>query len=81
MLFCINIAAIEIVNNLVQHDWTKHIEFDCSYIKDNLNFGWIEVSYIKCANQLVNIMTHGIYGVSFPTSLSKLDMCNIYAPT
>lgn len=80
-LFCGNTVAIEIANNPVQDDRTKHIELDRNYIKDNLDSGRIKVSYIKSADHLADIMTHGISGGPFCTTLSKLGMCDIYAPT
>ena len=80
MLFCDNIAAIENANNLVQHDWTKHIELDRNYIKDNLDSSMIKVSYIKSTDQLADMLTHVVTSGPFYASLSKLDMCDIYAP-
>ena len=58
MLFCDNMTTIEITNDPVQHDRSKHIELDKNYIKDNLDIGMIKVPYIKSADQLVNMMTH-----------------------
>lgn len=45
-----NMAAIGIANNRVQHDRTKHVELDKNNIKDNLDFGSIEVPYTKSSN-------------------------------
>lgn len=45
-----NMAAIGIANNRVQHDRTKHVELDKNNIKDNLDFGTIEVPYTKSSN-------------------------------
>ena len=50
VLFCNNMTTIEIANNLVQHDQTKHIKLDRNYIKDNLDSGMIKIPYIKSAN-------------------------------
>ena len=54
VLFCDNTIAIEIANNLVQHDITKHIELNRNYNKDNINSGQITISYIKSVNQLAD---------------------------
>ena len=81
MLFCNNTIAIEIANNPVQHDRTKHIELDRNYIKDNVDSGHITIPYIKSANQLADIMTHVVASGPFYASISKLGMSDIYAPT
>ena len=81
VLFCNNTTTIEIANNLVQHDQTKHIKLDRNYIKDNLDSGMIKIPYIKSANQLANMMTHVVTSGPFYTSLSKLSMYDIHAST
>ena len=81
VLFCDDTTTIEIANNMVQHDRTKHIELDRNYIKDNLDSIMIKFPYIKSANQLADMMTHAVTSGPFYALLSKLDMCNIYAPT
>lgn len=47
VLFCDNMATVEITNNPVQYDRTEHVELDKKYIKDNLDFGTIEVPRIE----------------------------------
>ena len=41
----------------------------------------IKVPYIKSANQLADMMTHVVTSDPFYASLSKLGICDIYAPT
>lgn len=41
----------------------------------------MEISYIKRANQLVYMIDHAIFCVSFHMSLSKLGVCDIYVST
>ena len=81
VFFCDNSTTIEIANNPVQHDRTKHIELDRNYIKDNLDSSQITIPYIKSADQLTDIMTHVFASGPFYASLSKLGMSDIYAPT
>ena len=81
VLFYDNITTIKVTNNLVQHNRIKHIELERNYIKDNLDFGMIKVPYIKNADQLADMMTHVATSSLFYTSLSKLGICDIYAPT
>lgn len=59
-LFYNNTITIKTVNNLVQHNQTKHTKRK-NYINDNLNFDVIKVSYIKMMDQLANMMTWGSY--------------------
>ena len=80
MLFSDNTTTIEIANNPLQHDRTKHIEFDWNYIKDNLDYGQIIIPYIKSVDQLTDIMTHVVASGPFYASLSKLGMNDRYAP-
>lgn len=39
-----NSASINIANNLMQYDQTKHIKLDKNYIKDNLEVGVIKIT-------------------------------------
>ncbi|KAA0057485.1 putative mitochondrial protein [Cucumis melo var. makuwa] len=45
-LFCDNNVAINIANNPVQHDRTKHVEIDRHFIKERLDSGNICIPYI-----------------------------------
>ena len=44
--FCDNKVAINIANNLAQHDRTKHVEIDRHFIKEKLDSGNICIPYI-----------------------------------
>lgn len=63
----------------LHHDRTKAIVLDGNYIKDNLDFGQLTITYIKSVHQLADIVTHAIVSGPFHASLSKLGMSDIYA--
>jgi hypothetical protein len=52
MLYCDNKVAIDIANNPVHHDRTKHIEIDRHFIKEKLDGGIICLPYVKSASQV-----------------------------
>ncbi|RVW21063.1 hypothetical protein CK203_107525 [Vitis vinifera] len=46
-LYCDNKAAISIAHNPVQHDRTKHVEIDRHFIKEKIEVGLINLSYVS----------------------------------
>ena len=46
-LLCDNQSAISITHNLVQHDMTKHIAIDRYFIKEKLESGLLQISYVS----------------------------------
>jgi len=60
MLHCDNIAAINIANNPVQFDRTKHVEIDRFFIKEKLDGGVLKLKYVKSRGQLADCFTKGL---------------------
>ncbi|MFS7918608.1 putative RNA-directed DNA polymerase [Helianthus anomalus] len=75
-IMCDNKAAIQISENPVQHDRTKHVEVDRHFIKEKLEEGIIELPYIASKDQLVDILTKAVNGNAFSCCLSKLSVCD-----
>nr|GEX93040.1 LL-diaminopimelate aminotransferase, chloroplastic-like [Tanacetum cinerariifolium] len=59
-IMCDNKAAIQISENPVQHDRTKHVEVDRHFIKEKLEAGIIELSFVKSSDQLADILTKAV---------------------
>ena len=54
---CDNKAAIQISENPVQHDRTKHVEVDRHFIKEKIEAGIIELPFVSSEDQLADILT------------------------
>ena len=51
-VWCDHKSAINIANNPVQHDRTKHVEIDRFFIKEKLDEGIIELNYVSSGKQV-----------------------------
>lgn len=80
-VFCDNKTACDIAYNPLQHYRTKHVEVDRFFIKEKLDNMILELPRIQTEDQLVDMLTKAVPSRVFLKSLSKLSMCDIYAPT
>ena len=80
-LFSDNKAAIDISHNPVQHDRTKHVEVDRHFIKQNLDTKVIRFPFVRSEDQLADVLTKAVSSRIFYSSLDKLGIHDIYAPT
>nr|GEW64490.1 retrovirus-related Pol polyprotein from transposon TNT 1-94 [Tanacetum cinerariifolium] len=88
-IMCDNKAAIQISENPVLHDRTKHVEVDRQFIKEKLEAGIIELPFVKSSDQLADILTKAV-GTDMFHKCTKLgdhidefnklilDLANIY---
>ena len=75
-IMCDNKAAIQISENPVQHDRTKHVEVDRHFIKEKLEAGIVELPYVRSEEQLADILTKATNGKIFNNCLFKLNIGN-----
>ncbi|KAK3025746.1 hypothetical protein RJ639_040438 [Escallonia herrerae] len=59
-MFCNNKSAIQIAENPVQQDRTKHVEVDRHFIKEKLEAKIIRFPFVKLEEQLADILTKAV---------------------
>ncbi|KAK2990725.1 hypothetical protein RJ640_003793 [Escallonia rubra] len=74
-LHCDNKSAIEIAQNLVQHDRIKHVEVDRHFIKEKLDQKIIQFPFIKLASQIADILTKSVSERWFSPELNWPFLC------
>jgi hypothetical protein len=79
-LLCDNESAIKIAHNPVQHNKTKHIEICYHFIRDHVNQGEINLSYVGTQDQLADIFMKPLDEARFRElrhELNIIDSCNV----
>ncbi|WVZ82885.1 hypothetical protein U9M48_030093 [Paspalum notatum var. saurae] len=77
-LWCDNKSAINIANNPVQHDRTKHVEIDRFFIKEKLDSGVLELRHVNSSNQVADCLTKGLGVKECNETCNKMGMIDIY---
>ena len=73
---CDNKAAIQISENPVQHDRTKHVEVDRHFIKEKLEAKIITLPFVRSKDQLADILTKSVNERALHKGLDKLNFGN-----
>ncbi|GJZ18877.1 putative RNA-directed DNA polymerase [Tanacetum coccineum] len=68
-----NKAAIQISENPVQHDRTKHVEVDRHFIKEKLEAEIITLPFVRSEDQLADILTKSVNERALHKCLDKLN--------
>nr|GEW80071.1 ribonuclease H-like domain-containing protein [Tanacetum cinerariifolium] len=60
LVYCGNVSAVYLSTNPVQHQRTKHIEFDIHFVRDFVAPGQVYVLHVPSRFQYANIFTKGL---------------------
>lgn len=55
-----NTSAIQIANNPIFHEHTKHIEVDCHFIRQHVLMGVLHLTHVSSQDQLADLFTKAV---------------------
>jgi hypothetical protein len=77
-LQCDSKLTINIANNPMQHDKTKHVEIDIFFIKEKLESGLLELSHVAIGNQIAHCLTKGLSSTDLVRLCDKMRFIDIF---
>jgi hypothetical protein len=77
-LWCNNKSAINIVNNPMQHDKTKHIEIARFFIKEKLNNRLLELDHVPTKEQTTDCLTKELSSLDLTRGCDKMSLMGIF---
>ncbi|KAK6143484.1 hypothetical protein DH2020_023832 [Rehmannia glutinosa] len=76
-IFCDNISAINIAQNPVHHNRTKHIEIRHHFLRDCVSKRKIEIYFVPSQDQLADIFTKPLSSETFASIQARLGIMHI----
>lgn len=72
-IHCDNMSAIALSVNPIFHSKIKHLDTNYQFVREQVQQGDLEVSYIPTTDHTANILTNGLHNPSFVCYNLKLE--------
>jgi hypothetical protein len=79
-LRCDSKLAINIANNHMQHDKTKHVEIDRFFIKEKLKSELLELNHVATKNQVADCLIKRLSSIDLIRLCDKMGLMDIFCP-
>jgi len=70
----VNVSAVYLSTNPVQHQRTKHVEIDLHFARNRVTIGDVQVLHVPTTSQLADIFTKGLPSSTFAEFRSSLNI-------
>lgn len=77
-LYCDNKAAINLSNNHIFHDHTKHVQIDKHFNIEKINSKEFTLPYVKTQDQVADMFTKGLSSSDIEKNICKLGTFDMY---
>ena len=81
LVLCDNQLAIHLSTNPTFHKRSTHIEIDCYFVREKVNYGLIRLVHVKTQHQLADLLTKPVASSQFQNLMSKIGVLDIYHPS
>ena len=76
LVYCDNVSTVYLSTNPIQHQRTKHVEFDLHFVRERVAVGDVRVLHVPTTSQFADIFTKGLPSSVFVDFRSSLNICS-----